>query len=67
MVPRGRRAQHHQGEAARVTRPGMTTDELFALLERCGGFYDSLGDDGDPLPVLDHGLQCAALLDRGPG
>src|SRR5206468_671298 len=25
-------------------------------------FYDSLSDDGDPLPVLDHGLQCAALL-----
>ena len=40
----------------------MTTDELFELLERCAGFYDSLGDDGDPLPVLDHGLQCAALL-----
>jgi len=39
-----------------------TVDELFELLERCGGFYDSLGDDGDPLPVLDHGLQCAALL-----
>lgn len=40
----------------------MTVDELFALLESCGGFYDSLDDDGDPLPVLDHGLQCAALL-----
>lgn len=40
----------------------MTVDELFALLERCGGFYDSLDIDGDPLPVLDHGLQCAALL-----
>jgi predicted HD phosphohydrolase len=40
----------------------MTLDELFALLEGCAGFYDSLGDDGDPLPVLDHGLQCAALL-----
>ena len=40
----------------------MTVDELFALLERCGGFYDSLDVDGDPLPVLDHGLQCAALL-----
>lgn len=40
----------------------MTIDELFALLERCRGFYDSLDDDGDPLPVLDHGLQCAALL-----
>jgi predicted HD phosphohydrolase len=40
----------------------MTVEELFALLEGCRGFYDSLGDDGDPLPVLDHGLQCAALL-----
>jgi len=39
-----------------------TTDELFALLEQCAGFYDSLGDDGDPLPVLDHSLQCAVLL-----
>jgi predicted HD phosphohydrolase len=40
----------------------MTVDELFELLERCRGFYDSLDDGGDPLPVLDHGLQCAALL-----
>ena len=39
-----------------------SVDELFALLESCAGFYDSLGDDGDPLPILDHGLQCAALL-----
>jgi predicted HD phosphohydrolase len=46
----------------------MTVDELFALLERCAGFYDSLDDDGDPLPVLDHGLQCAALLaEKFPG
>jgi predicted HD phosphohydrolase len=40
----------------------VTVDELFELLERCRGFYDSLEEDGDPLPVLDHGLQCAALL-----
>jgi predicted HD phosphohydrolase len=40
----------------------MTLDELIAVLESCAGFYDSLGADGDPLPVLDHGLQCAALL-----
>jgi predicted HD phosphohydrolase len=40
----------------------MTVDELVTLLARCGGFYDSLDGDGDPLPVLDHGLQCAALL-----
>ena len=40
----------------------MNVDELFALLESCAGFYDSLGDDGDPIPVLDHSLQCATLL-----
>ena len=46
----------------------MTVDELFELLRSCGQFYDSLGPDGDPLPVLDHGLQCAALLaDQFPG
>jgi predicted HD phosphohydrolase len=40
----------------------MNVEELFALLESCGDFYDSLDKDGDPLPVLDHQLQCAALL-----
>ena len=40
----------------------MTVDDLFALLRSCDGFFDSLGPDGDPLPVLDHSLQCAALL-----
>jgi predicted HD phosphohydrolase len=40
----------------------LTIAELFTLLETCAGFYDSLDEDGDPLPVLDHGLQCAALL-----
>jgi len=42
----------------------VNLDELLALLRSCDGFYDSLGDDGDPLPVLDHSLQCAALLAR---
>ena len=42
----------------------MNVDDLFALLRSCDGFYDSLGDDGDPLPVLDHSLQCATLLAR---
>jgi predicted HD phosphohydrolase len=42
----------------------MNLDELLALLDSCAEFYDSLGDDGDPLPVLDHSLQCAALLAR---
>jgi len=42
----------------------LNLDELFALLRSCDSFYDSLGDDGDPLPVLDHSLQCATLLAR---
>jgi predicted HD phosphohydrolase len=40
----------------------MTVDELIALLASCEGFYDSLGDDGDPIPILAHSLQCAARL-----
>ncbi len=40
----------------------MDVDELFGLLASCEGFYDSLGDDGDPIPILDHSLQCAARL-----
>jgi predicted HD phosphohydrolase len=39
-----------------------TVDELFEVLASCEGFFDSLGDDGDPIPILDHSLQCAALL-----
>jgi len=42
----------------------VNVGELFALLASCEDFYDSLGDDGDPLPVLDHSLQCATLLAR---
>jgi predicted HD phosphohydrolase len=40
----------------------MTVDELLALLASCEDFYDSLGDDGDPIPILPHSLQCAARL-----
>ncbi len=40
----------------------MTVDELIALLASCEGFYDSLGGDGDPIPILAHSLQCAARL-----
>jgi predicted HD phosphohydrolase len=40
----------------------MTVDELLALLASCADFYDSLGDDGDPIPILPHSLQCAAQL-----
>ncbi|HEV3227306.1 MAG TPA: HD domain-containing protein [Acidimicrobiales bacterium] len=45
-----------------MTEAIATADELFALLESCSGFFDSVGADGDPIDVLDHGLQCAALL-----
>jgi len=46
----------------------MTVDELIALLASCEDFYDSLGDDGDPIPILPHSLQCAARLsDVAPG
>jgi predicted HD phosphohydrolase len=40
----------------------MTVDELIALLASCEDFFDSLGDDGDPIPILPHSLQCAARL-----
>ncbi len=40
----------------------MTVDDLIALLASCEGYYDSLGDDGDPIPILAHSLQCAARL-----
>lgn len=43
----------------------MNVDELFEVLASCAGFYDSLGDDGDPIPVLNHSLQCAARLAVG--
>ena len=32
------------------------------MLASCEDFYDSLGDDGDPIPILPHSLQCAARL-----
>ena len=40
----------------------MTVDELIDVLGSCEDFYDSLGDDGDPIPILPHSLQCAARL-----
>jgi predicted HD phosphohydrolase len=40
----------------------MTIEELITLLASCEDFYDSLGDDGDPIPILPHSLQCAARL-----
>jgi predicted HD phosphohydrolase len=40
----------------------MTVDELIELLASCEDYFDSLGDDGDPIPILPHSLQCAARL-----
>jgi predicted HD phosphohydrolase len=40
----------------------MTVDELIAVLASCEDYFDSLGDDGDPIPILAHSLQCAARL-----
>ncbi|HEY2813805.1 MAG TPA: HD domain-containing protein [Acidimicrobiales bacterium] len=40
----------------------MTVDELLDVLESCERFYDSLDEDGDPIPILPHSLQCAARL-----
>jgi predicted HD phosphohydrolase len=46
----------------------MNVDELFEVLASCDDFYDSLGDDGDPIPILPHSLQCAArLAEVAPG
>jgi predicted HD phosphohydrolase len=42
--------------------PASTTTELLDLLAACAGVFDSLGPDGDPVDLLDHGLQCAAEL-----
>jgi predicted HD phosphohydrolase len=40
----------------------MTVDELIELLASCEDYFDSLGEDGDPIPILAHSLQCAARL-----
>jgi predicted HD phosphohydrolase len=45
-----------------MTAAITTVDELFEVLVACDGFFDSLGDDGDPIPILDHSLQCALAL-----
>jgi len=44
--------------------PASTVDELLARLAACAGVFDSLGPDGDPVDILDHGLQCAHELAR---
>jgi predicted HD phosphohydrolase len=42
--------------------PATTTTELLERLAACAGVFDSLGPDGDPVDILDHGLQCAHEL-----
>lgn len=39
-----------------------TVDELFALLERCATVTDSIVGGDRTVTILDHGLQCAAVL-----
>lgn len=46
------------------TPPPASADALLARLARCEGVFDSLGPDGDPVDILDHGLQCAHELAR---
>ena len=43
-------------------QPVRTVDELVAFIARCDGVFDSLGPDGDPIDILEHGLQCAYIL-----
>ncbi|MEU5864725.1 inositol oxygenase family protein [Nonomuraea sp. NPDC047529] len=46
----------------------VTVDELMDLLARCEDAWDAPDRTGDPVPLLDHGLQVAAVLrDRHPG
>lgn len=42
--------------------PAASVDELLDLLADCDGRFDSLGPDGDPIDILAHSLQCAAVL-----
>ena len=50
------------------TVPAHTVDELVEFLRHCDGVFDSLGPDGDPIDILEHGLQCAHVLaQRAPG
>lgn len=42
--------------------PARTVAELLDRLAACAGVFDSLGPDGDPVDLLDHGLQCAHEL-----
>ncbi|MFI6600784.1 HD domain-containing protein [Nonomuraea sp. NPDC050536] len=42
----------------------MTVDELMDVLARCEDTWDTPDRTGDPVPILDHGLQVAAVLRR---
>lgn len=42
--------------------PAASVDELLDMLADCDGRFDSLGPDGDPIDILAHSLQCAAVL-----
>ncbi|MFE7801952.1 HD domain-containing protein [Nocardia sp. NPDC057440] len=42
--------------------PVSTVDELMSLLTGCHDVWDMPDHSGDPVDILDHDLQCAALL-----
>ncbi|MFH7334928.1 HD domain-containing protein [Streptomyces sp. KHY 26] len=42
--------------------PISSVDALMGLLARCAGVWDTPDRSGDPVDILDHGLQVAALL-----
>lgn len=44
--------------------PVRTVDELVEFIAQSDGAFDSLGPDGDPIDILQHGLQCAQVLAR---
>ncbi|MFJ3645588.1 HD domain-containing protein [Streptomyces murinus] len=43
-------------------RPISSVDALMGLLAGCAGVWDTPDRSGDPVDILDHGLQVAALL-----
>ena len=43
-------------------RPISSVDALMGLLTGCAGVWDTPDRSGDPVNILDHGLQVAALL-----
>jgi predicted HD phosphohydrolase len=45
-----------------MTTPLADVDALLDLLAGCDGVYDAPPPEGDPVDLLQHGLQCAYLL-----